>query len=159
MITHGKQRTRIARRGNVLVKMIGIILLVMITTSGCPGAADWEYQLTDGYKIVRASSYDIILCDDNRHPGAGSSIVLPNYCVTDFCFNEQYIGVQGIPTAGYGASEMERESDQRWFYLVEVSTDTVYGPYDEDEYLAQCDSVAAGNMGKWCSTKEMDYYM
>ena len=158
VITHGKQRTHITRRGNVLAKFIGVILLIGVFTSGCAGIADWEYQLTDGYAIHRVNSYSIILCDEN-HSETTSSIVLPCYFVTGFCFNEQYIGVQGIPTAGYIASEAELESEQRWFYLVEVSTDVIFGPYDEDEFIAQCDNLLVGDLGEWCDTQEMDYYM
>ena len=127
--------------------------------SGCAGIADWDYQLVGGYIIRRLNSYEIVLCDTENHPETSSSNVLPCYFVTDFCFNEQYIGVQGIPTAGHIASEAELESEQRWFYLVEVSTDVVFGPYDESEFLAQCDELLVGDLGEWYSTKELDYYM
>ena len=129
MITVGTQNTQyIIHRRNALIIMV---IFVAIITSGCAGTGDWNYQVTEGYYLLRNNSRQICLGYEGSIDGC-FSYVIPCYFVTDFCYNSQYIGVSGISTAESFATEEELEREEREYYLVEVATHTVYGPYDKE---------------------------
>lgn len=142
-----------------LIRILPIVLSLVIL-SGCAAlpdhrtdnkySGDWYYDLTGGYYLNSVSSRCILLV---RPSG---TTVLAKFFVTDFCMNEEYIAIAGFGMAGFSATEEELECPARKFYLVEISSGTLYGSYkDWDSFQEQCESLEAGDMGRWYSTKDL----
>jgi hypothetical protein len=88
--------------GDVMKKIISILLLVCISTSfsGC-GVDDYEYVMSNGFHIVRVNSERIVLCAEksiyeftaeNGKKGL-TSCAVENY-INEFSYNEQYVAVK-----------------------------------------------------------------
>ena len=128
-----------------------IVAMLLLLISGC-GLGDWRFDLYHGYAITRINSRSINLIYYETPDGPGS-FVIERFFVTDFCMNQRLIAVKGIPTEDVFASEKELARKERWFYLVDTECAAVYGPYsDLGDFEAQCESVAAGDLGIWRST-------
>lgn len=155
MITTGVRLIPINVSGGSAVRFVIVVIVLASMLLGCSaGRGDWDYELTGGYSIARMNGHCILLIRPS-----GSAVFSKLY-ITDFCMNDQYIGVCGISFLGQAATDEELEGDERKYYLVEVSSGTIYGSYDSlDSFIAQCETVSTGDLGEWYSTKEMDYYM
>lgn len=133
-----------------------ILLILVIIASGCSaGRGDWEYELTGGYAINRMNAHGIALVryTDSTETGV---VVIPNFYVTEFCMNQNYIGVRGIQTTGMWATDKELQSQNRVLYLVDIRNGDIYGPHSNMEiFETQCDVLSAGNMGTWQSTTDI----
>lgn len=151
----------IKRLGKIVSGIISAILAITLICSGCAkGRGDWSYELTGGYWINRLSGQKIILEYRESSEASGGTPVIRAFFVTDFCFNQQYIAVKGIPMKGTELlTEQDFEREDRFYYLVETSSHSVFGPYNEEEFLVQCDDLSVGDFGKWQNTREMDYSM
>ena len=141
-----------------LKKTLPIVLAVLMLCGCVPFdhradneySGDWTYELTGGYSLNSVSSRRILL---NRPSGVA---VLRKFFVTDFCMNEEYIAIAGVGTAGLFATEEELECPERKYYLVEISSGTLYGSFkDYESFLAQCEALSTGDMGRWRSTKNL----
>ena len=129
-----------------------MILLVVFTMTGC-GLSDWTYELNGGYEIWRLNSRDIQLVYRERGENF-AEILINNYFVTDFSVNEGFIGVKGIPYADEVASEEDLASDTRVFYLLDVTSGELYGPFEsKTEYDAKCLELSTGEMNPWKNTE------
>jgi hypothetical protein len=79
--------------------------------------------------------------------------VIENFFVTDFCSNQGFIGVKGIPTADIWATDEELQSQDRVYYLVEVTSGQVHGPYqDLESFDEKCHTISSRELGRWTST-------
>lgn len=148
MIMIGQQHSRKLQSGKQLLKMIIVILIVCITLSGCeeaigsliPGAgrADWEIQLPNEYYIIRANSHRKVLCKASDIPGVFED-VLTFFYVTKYHVSEPYVFFEGIPTKEALASDEERKSDNRQYFLLDVMDGNLCGPYDTEDALLASD--------------------
>ena len=144
------------RSGRIYSRIVCALVFVAIVVSGCSiGRGDWQYELTGGYAINRLNAHGIALIHYEKEDTTGV-YVIPNFYVTDFCMNQEYIGVKGIPTADMWATDEEMQSNNRVLYLVDVASGVVYGPYlNIEDFHEECDIVSSGDMGAWQSTNEI----
>jgi hypothetical protein len=142
--------------GKEYSKLVCVLWLVSFIVSGCSaGRGDWRYQLTGGYAINRINAHGIALVHYGEDEDIGS-YVITNFYVTDFCMNQEYIGVRGIPTVDMWATDSEIQGERRVLYLVDVASRDIYGPYSNlERFKEQCDIVSSGDMGAWQSTTEL----
>lgn len=148
MIMIGQQHSRKLQSGKQLLKMIIVILIVCITLLGCegaigslipgPGRADWEIQLPNEYYIIRANSHRKVLCKAGDIPGVFED-VLAFFYVTKYYVSEPYVFFEGIPTKELLASDEERKSDNRQYFLLDVTDGNLCGPYDTEDALLASD--------------------
>lgn len=139
-------------------KTIAVLLLIAFALAVCGCQGDWRYDLIGGYAITRINSKCICLVYYEEPDGPGS-YVIENFFVTDFCRNERFIGVQGIPTADIFAADEELAQTERCFYLVDTVDGNVYGPYSgREEWMAQCHAVGAEDLPAWRSTDGLGAY-
>lgn len=156
MITHGQQYIHIRRNGKRLTSLICFLLVSLVFISGCSaGRGDWKYELIEGYTINRINAHGVALV---HYDGSGVSgtYVISNFYVTDYCLNQRFIGVQGIPTADMWATDTELSVETRTFYLLDASNDILYGPYaNVNDFTTQCNTLSSGNMGEWRSINDI----
>ena len=146
MTMSGQQHSHKPRSGKQILSLIILILVACSIFWGCtdqvasvlpgPGRADWEVQLSDQYYIIKANSSSKKLCKTTDTPGLYEN-VLSYFYVTKYCVFEPFICVEGIPTEEIFASEEERTSDKRQYYLLNVQEGTLYGPHDTENTLIE----------------------
>ena len=136
--------------------LIFVLVLAVTVLSGClKGRGDWSYELTGGYAIDRVNAHGIALVHRQEGDTSGA-YVIENFFVTDFCSNQGFIGLKGFATADIFATDAEMKSAGRIFYLVEVASGTVHGPYDDqDAFDQKCRSVSSRELGIWRATADI----
>lgn len=156
MTTNGQQYIHIRRNGKRLTNVICILLVLIVFVSGCSaGRGDWKYELIEGYAINRINAHGVVLVHYDTLSDSGA-YVISNFYVTDYCLNQRFIGIQGIPTVDMWATDAELVVETRTFYLLDASKDILYGPYvTASDFAAQCVTVSSGNMGEWCSVNDI----
>lgn len=148
MTMSGMQHSHKQQSGKHLLNLTILLLVVCLTLLGCtdrissvlpgPGRADWEVQLSDQYYIIKANSSSKKICKATDTSGLYEN-VLSYYYVTKYCVFGPFIGFEGIPTEGVFASEEERTSGNRQYYLLDVRDGNLYGPYDTEDALMESD--------------------
>ena len=129
------------------------ICLLVLTLTGCPGLSDWEYNdLPGNYSIIKVNSQDIQF--GKRY--AGSYSMLIDRYVVKFCNDSQYVGLQRIPIntpydERFDIAELQDVKPE--YYLIDSATDTIYGPWSENEYY---DYVEQHNILKNCQWVSTD---
>ena len=135
-----------------ICRLVLMLSLVVLIASGCLlERGDWQYELKDGYTIIRVNAHGIELARYNPD-WDGYENILNHYYITDFCMNEAYIGVRGIPTADIWATDEELQSSNRVYYLVDISNGNCYGPDSKLEFYNHCEQLSTGDLGDWQST-------
>lgn len=138
------------------MKRTAALLLMMalaFTLWGCQG--DWRYDLVDGYAITRVNSRHICLLHYETEDGSGR-YVIEKFFVTDFCRSQNFIGLQGIPTADIFATEEELTKTERCFYIVDINGEIIHGPYaDREEFVTRWAGLSGDVLPDWTSTEEM----
>lgn len=141
-------------RQNGLKLWIIIALLFTILLGGC-GLSDWTYDdFPNGYAIWRVNVNSIHLVK-NSAKYSGKPIV-KRYTLA-FCSNDRYIGLKCVPNSSpfdlehrFHISEADTSNPE--YYLVDTTTDAVYGPYTPEEYEEQLSDLAVGVMSEWIPT-------
>lgn len=114
---------------------------------------DWTYDLVGDYSIWRINSVTISL--DKVNPNTGSAHVVIDTYVTCFAYNDHFIAVRKLDVPhGYSQEDiLKMDIDKAPYYIVEVSTDKIYGPFSsESDFKAQCDELNVGALGDWTPT-------
>lgn len=144
-------------------KSIIILLLVCITTSfsGC-GVGDYEYIMSNGFRIVRVNSERIVLCAEkciyeftaeNGEEGL-TSCAVESY-INEFSYNEQYIAVkqfnpEKLDFENFNSNDFSNPS----YYLVDTVSTNVYGPYkSQEEFDFACKELNVVGLCEWISTR------
>lgn len=139
-------------RKNFKLKIF-LILIATIFLSSC-GLSDWAYTKTpNDYEVWHLSSGDIKLIHDD------GKIVIEKF-VLAFCYNDKYIGVQQIPLKENDEHISSWEEIQKEYdlsnpdcYIIDSETDTVYGPYTQNEYIKQIEILNTGELCEWIKTQ------
>ena len=144
-------------------RSIIIFLLVCIITSfsGC-GVDDYEYVMSNGFRIVRVNSERIVLCAEKciyeftAESGKKglTSCAVENY-IHEFSFDERYIAVKWFEpsTIDFENFNMNNFSNPTYYFVDTIST-TVYGPYEtQEKFEHACKEMNVGELGKWISTR------
>lgn len=124
--------------------LVGCANLVAPLIPG-PGRADWDIQLSDEYYIIRANSNSKNICKATETDGLYEN-VLSCFYITKYYVYESYIFLEGIPTAEIIASDYEKESDERCYYVLDVIEEQLWGPYDTENALLESDIIKEGEM-------------
>lgn len=120
------------------------ILLICLCLSGCVGLNDWNYELYNGYEIARLNSKEIILIDKNATP---NQIALYKYII-EFCYNEQFVCLKVVEISE--GTTIDTSCPQ--YYIVNMVNDTIYGGFDEGEFLKEQKALNIGELSAWLST-------
>ncbi len=144
-------------------KIISMLLLVCITTffSGC-GIGDYEYIMSNGFRIVRVNSERIVLSAEkciyefttkNGNKGL-TSCAVENY-INEFCYNEQYIAVKQFDPEKLDFENFElNDFSNPAYYLVDTVSTNIYGPYkSQEEFEFACNELNVAGFCEWTSTR------
>lgn len=140
-----------------------ILLLVCITTSfsGC-GVGDYEYIMSNGFRIVRVNSERIVLCAEkciyeftaeNGKKGL-TSCAVENY-IHEYSFNEHYIAVKWFEPSTIDFEHFElNDFSFPSYYVVDTVSTNIYGPYEtEAAFKTACSELNVGELSEWISTR------
>lgn len=111
--------------------------------SGCagPGVQDWTLSLTDGYEMWRINSQEIVL---GRKENESLTPIVEADVIAYF-MSGSYIGVQQTPTGAESGAGTN-------YYLLNTKLGSLYGPFDEAAFAAQCKTSGVKQSG-WISTR------
>lgn len=133
------------------LKRICLLLVIIFVITGC-GLSDWSYELVGGYAITHCNSQDIRLSKHTDMDGF-YSIVIPNFRVEEFRFNDRYIGLRTIRYNGMRTEEQKIGIGIQAYFLVDTFSDQICGPFvNRAAFEAQCLEWDTGDMGIWRST-------
>ncbi|MBE6701327.1 MAG: DUF3997 domain-containing protein [Ruminococcaceae bacterium] len=147
----------------VFRKSIIILLLVCITVSfNACGVGDYEYIISNGFRIVRVNSERIVLSAEkciyefttkNGNKGL-TSCAVENY-INEFCYNEQYIAVKQFDPEKLDFENFEsNDFSNPAYYLVDAVSTNIYGPYkSQEEFDFACKELNVVGLGEWISTR------
>lgn len=158
MTIHGLQTTHIQQNGKKCREIFAIVLLLLFCTAifcGC-GISDGVYHLTKEYYIIRVNANCIRLATLSNPELDTYSTYISNFYITNFCYNDRYIGLIGVATEEAFASDEEKEQNARIYYLVDSNYGVVYGPFQtKAEYLDQCDALEIAEVGEWLKPQDV----
>lgn len=111
---------------------------------------DWSIPLNEQYAIVHINGHEIVLIYKHDPNSTSGKFVISNYFIKEYCTNEQFIGLKGIPTENSAATDEELQNGETVFYIVEFESGTVYGPFPEEEaYGTMCRELGISSMNNW----------
>ncbi len=128
-----------------------LVLLVVFSFSSCAGLGDWRYYLPNGYAIIRVSAESVCL-GKVENENAASLVIGPH--IKEFCYNDSYVGVKKIavdPRSSHAETETELSKELE-YYLLNLESGEVYGPFTETEYEKKLIENAVGDMCEWIKT-------
>lgn len=158
LTTIGRQTMFIRPNGsNKQIYYLIIALVCFFGLSSCEnvnfGVNDWKYdKLPNGYEIWRINSQDIVL---GKFNDISLDRVIDRYII-EFCYNDTYICVkqlaidEDIPYEDVDVSKLDYSNPD--YYIVNTSSDTVYGPYNFSGYEQQCKDLNIVKLSKWIKT-------
>ena len=148
------------RPGNGRLKLFMLVFVCNFLITGCGSVrGDWEINLTKNYYITRTNSRSIYLTHKESETDIGSSFVIErNYFVQAFCYNDRFIGLKGIHTELTAATDVEIESNDTSYYLIDTSDSKVYGPYfSAEKFEYKCIEYDISPLGEWYYTADINY--
>lgn len=120
---------------------IGIFLITCLCFfSGCfgPGTQDWDLSLKNGYEIWRINSQEIVL-------GRVEDEILESVVdadITAYFTSGSFVGVKQTPV----------DTEETKYYLLDMDSGTLYGPFDEVGFITQCKESGV-EKAAWISTR------
>lgn len=158
MIMNGMPHMHIQQSGKKLCKLFIPIILAFSVLTGCSeGRGDWTKELCAGYAIDCVNSHEILLVYIEDPEQLSNSIVIKNYYIVAYWFNDQYIGLKGIQTQRIAASDEELKSENFSYYLIDAIDAEIIGPFEtEATFIEHCMALGLKDTIKWQSTSEND---
>ena len=109
--------------GRMLSSILCVILL--LNSVGCTGTEGSFYPMVNGYAVCRVSNLDVPLIynenwEDEANEVWGGVIVLHDYYVKGFRYNEEYVAVSGIYAQDCEATEEELNTSPVVYYLIYI---------------------------------------
>ena len=102
---------------------------------GLGGAGDWSFDKIPGnYEIWRMHAKDVSLIKMFSDRSGGEKVLGP--FILSFCWDQRYIGLQIDPRYDDPQEKAEIE-----YYIVDSSTEEVFGPFDQENYKIQSGSL------------------
>lgn len=108
-----------------------------------PGIYDYTYYINQDYCIVRSSSKNVVLCDEDL-------FVLIHANIVGLGYNEKHIIVKQEPDRSKddrNASKRPVAGNRYAYWIVEIETGQVMGPFSKNEFIQKRDELGvAGGM-------------
>lgn len=143
---NGMLHIHIQQSGRMLYKCIVLLLILSLVLSGCSeGRGDWTIELHSGYSIDCVNSREIVLVYKETPEQVGSSFAIPNYYITAYWMNDNYIVLEGIQTEKIAASEEEINNRVLSYYVVDTTSNNISDPFKVRTSLEE-----------YCATLEID---
>jgi len=127
-------------------------VLLLFSLSSCAGHNDWQYDLSNEFRIYRINikTVQISLPDSGPrgiHLGGGETTVV------QFCQNDRYVGAQTIEKDNFDKYYANNNTlSLVTYYLIDTQEVILYGPYTtEEEYIIHLEELGAEEM-EWIST-------
>jgi len=139
--------------GRMLSSILCVILL--LNSVGCTGTEGSFYPMVNGYAVCRVSNLDVPLIynenwEDEANEVWGGVIVLHDYYVKGFRYNEEYVAVSGIYAQDCEATEEELNTSPVVYYLINTITHEKFGPFESAESLnLVCKKLKTGVLCDW----------
>lgn len=162
----GGHSTYVIRNGKTLIKMLVLIIVVAIITSGCSvkwwlgdGRGDGYYPLSEKYELDKVNSYHIFLGIPFSDPELpGGEIAIEDFSVLEFQNQENYILLKGIQFNGLEEYQDKIDNEQFIYYLVITESDSIWGPFSSyEDFLHKCEDLSIIVEDEWVVTKELDW--
>lgn len=156
----GLQHTYTRPNGQIVAKMIIVILMVAICLTGCSdafmdwlvgdGRGDWKIELINDFYIFQTNTYSISLTIYNPEVGNYSYALDEKCYITSYQLQDPYIYVMGIPYEGDAITESEWQNTPTVFYCVNSLTREAVGPFDTEVALQEyCSATGLHISDKW----------
>ena len=111
--------------------IVGLIIIYIVTI---PKNTKWTYKINKNYSVKKTSDTDIYLYNKKDK-------VINDY-IAEFSYGRKFVLLKCVT-----------ETVNIQFYIVDISTDTVYGPFpDYTSYEVIKEEVVNEKTGKWIDT-------
>jgi len=132
------------------ILLIGTILALGLFCIYKLTAKTWVYDLPNNYKLRKTATANVTLGveidGDFYTKYQGKKVGIEEY-IAEFQENEQFVGVKVL--------EVEEDTTNLLFYLIDTKEREVHGPYrDEESYLAASGVWSEKGLGDWKTTTE-----
>lgn len=138
----GMLPTRIQQIGLMLIKVIICSITIIAVLCGCSndwlsgdGRGDWTVNICGNYALSKVNTDEIILIQKYESDLPGGNIVIPNYYILAYQVQEPYIFLEGLVSQKMSISAEERENNQRSYFAVLTTDDTIIGPFESYDLL------------------------
>lgn len=144
------------RSGKLLINLFLILLLL-----GCTAYESYDlyYALPNGYFISRVNSKQIAIAwDQNWKTDLDSNsgvYVIDKYFVKGFSYNDRFIGLFGTHTQLNYATEIELESNELQYYIIDTKEQEIYGPLNSERAFQDAlMEIGVENLSDWFITED-----
>ena len=111
------------------------------------GSRDWHVPICGGYEIQKVNMNTIVLV---YNPNSLCSVLVWDY-INAYRYNTQYIQVWCAKDGPNDLLGIDSTEDK--FYLIDIQTTGVNGPYSKDEFEKLFSQEASISFGEWVYTK------
>lgn len=123
----------------IIISIIVCIILFSIVIFSLAGVKqnDWYYKLNNNYEIWHINTKEIVL-------GKRDDSILTDTIgdsITEFKYNEAFVIIKCF-----------NNDNKEVYYIVNMTDDTTYGPYNKEEYLSKEKELNI-NISNWIKTK------
>lgn len=142
---------------SIVLLVLTLLLIVIVLFHVCSallleklyndiGNRDWRIMLSNGYEIQKLNGNEILLIKDGWDKN--TDIVISS-SISAYCQGNRYLGV----TCNNINSSVQTNSDDAFFYLIDMQNDVLFGPYTRTEYEQQCIGRNWEGLNQWISTE------
>ena len=112
----------------------------------CAGLSDWEYELPQGYCIIRVNSCDI-------HIGSNNGVKVDRFIVS-FCYNDRYVCAKRVEVSENDSYDdiMSMVPDDAFYCIVDTITNKVYDRLNTKQFEELCTELEVYNLCDWIDT-------
>ncbi|MBQ7788039.1 MAG: DUF3997 domain-containing protein [Clostridia bacterium] len=117
----------------------------------CAGLGDWEYELPNGYSIIRLNASTIIIGSDYK--GYESSIIFERY-ITSFAYNEQYVCARrlDVPENYFFDDIMNMDFEEAEYLIIDTISHEIHSSLSKEEYQSLCKELNITGLCDWIDT-------
>lgn len=113
-----------------------LVVLSLLTLTGCPGLQDYSVDLPGEYSVVRTSAHQVTIAPKISESHWGSDIIPTK--VTELAWDDTYIlakqlGLKEDPNSNNG-SQIHDENDVH-FWILEFKSGEVFGPFEKESFV------------------------
>ncbi len=129
----------------IVIALLYAAFVYVLSNIGLGGAGDWSFDKIPGnYEIWRMNGKDVSLIKMFSNCSGGEKVLGP--FILSFCWDQRYVGLQIDPRYDDPQEKAEIE-----YYIVDSSTEEVFGPFDPENYKIQSGSLGF-HPNEWVKT-------
>ena len=129
----------------IVIALLYAAFVYVLSNIGLGGAGDWSFDKIPGnYEIWRMNGKNVSLIKMFSDCSWGEKVLGP--FILSFCWDQRYVGLQIDPRYDDPQEKAEIE-----YYIVDSSTEEVFGPFDPENYKIQSGSLGF-HPNEWVKT-------